>query len=190
MNNTVLQDEDDENGSAREWESWLKDNAARIFLFARQQARSAEDAEDVVQEALIRLAKKESSGEFVGGREAWLPFVYASIRRIAIDFSRRDDRRSRRELSSSQDAENEPFSDPWLDSESSEDELRVLMEVQLKKLPGKFSEVIILKVWGEQTFQQIADTLGISLNTVASRYRYGLEQLRKAISGRKDDYQY
>ncbi len=189
MNNTLPQDDEYENGSARDWEAWLKEHAARIYLFARQQARTQEDAEDIVQEALVRLARKEASGEFIGGREAWLPFVYTSIRRIAIDFRRRDDRRTRREQTSADDT-TDLLNDPWFSSESGEDELRNLLDRQLKKLPGKFSEVIILKIWGEQTFQQIADTLGISLNTVASRYRYGLEQLRKAISGQKDDYQY
>ncbi len=189
MNNTLPQEDQYASGDARSWEAWLKEHASRIFLFARQQARSPEDAEDIVQEALVRLARKEASGEFIGGRDAWLPYVYASIRRIAIDFSRRDDRRTRREQSSADD-ELSPSAAPWLDSESGEDELRDLLELQLKKLPAKFSEVIILKIWGEQTFQQIADTLGISLNTVASRYRYGLEQLRKAISVQKDDYQY
>ena len=34
---------------------------------------------------------------------------------------------------------------------------------------------------GELTFQQIADTVGIPLNTAASRYRYALERLRVAL---------
>ena len=42
-------------------------------------------------------------------------------------------------------------------------------------------EVIVLKIWGDLTFAQIAQTLGESINTVASRYRYALEALRKHI---------
>ena len=60
------------------------------------------------------------------------------------------------------------------------------MEMQLRKLPSKFSEVIVLKIWGEQTFQQMAETLEISQNTVASRYRYGIDLLRKALRNKKD----
>ena len=56
------------------------------------------------------------------------------------------------------------------------------MEMQLRKLPSKFSEVIVLKIWGEQTFQQIAETLEIS----QSRYRYGIDLLRKALRNKKD----
>ena len=38
-----------------------------------------------------------------------------------------------------------------------------------------------MKIWGENTFAQIGEILGVSLNTVASRYRYGLERLRKNL---------
>lgn len=171
------------------WESWLKENASKLLLFARQQSRSDEDAEDILQESLIRLARKEASGEFMGGQEAWLPYVYTSIRRLAVDYGRKEDRRTKREEMGGENIHpSEDFPDPWLMSESGDEELRELVEAQLKKIPQKFSEVIVLKIWGEQTFQQIADTLGISLNTVASRYRYGIDMLRKAIGNRRDDF--
>jgi RNA polymerase sigma-70 factor (ECF subfamily) len=38
---------------------------------------------------------------------------------------------------------------------------------------------VTLKVWGELTFAEIAIALEIPANTAASRYRYGLEELRK-----------
>ena len=43
-------------------------------------------------------------------------------------------------------------------------------------------EVVVLKIWGELTFQEIADTLDISGNTAASRYRYALEKLRDLLN--------
>jgi RNA polymerase sigma-70 factor (ECF subfamily) len=39
--------------------------------------------------------------------------------------------------------------------------------------------VLTLKIWGELTFAEIAVTLGVPANTAASRYRYGLVELRK-----------
>ena len=51
----------------------------------------------------------------------------------------------------------------------------------MKNLPEIYREVVTLKVWGELTFQQIAETVGIPLNTAASRYRYALEHLREAL---------
>ena len=46
-------------------------------------------------------------------------------------------------------------------------------------MPEKFREVVMLKIWSELTFAQIAKTLDIPLNTAASRYWYGLESLRR-----------
>lgn len=177
-----------EERSDESWEPWLRLHADKLLLFARQQARSMEDAEDILQEALVKLARKVAEGEFVGGEESWLSYVYASIRRLSVDFGRSEDRRTRREELSNGGMEDTECDDPWLSSESGDEELRSLVEEQLKKLPPKFSEVIILKIWGERTFQQIADSLDISLNTVASRYRYGIDLLRKAMIFHRSDF--
>ncbi|MCF7676043.1 MAG: sigma-70 family RNA polymerase sigma factor [Akkermansiaceae bacterium] len=169
--------------SAAEWDAWLAHHGPRLLLFSRQQTRSHEDAQDVVQDALVRLFDKLSSGEFVGGEESWLPYLYTSIRRLAIDLSRRDDRRKRREECVAGDTEagqRETFH-PWFESDSSDDETRVQLEAGLKSLPPKFTEVIVMKIWGDQTFAQIGETLGISQNTAASRYRYGLEALKNSL---------
>ena len=38
-----------------------------------------------------------------------------------------------------------------------------------------------MKVYEQMTFQQIADELGISINTTASRYRYAMDKLRRLL---------
>lgn len=154
------------------------------MFFARQQTRSIADAEDVLQMALVKLARKVEEGTFVGGQDAWLPFIYTQIRREAIDLGRKDDRRRKREeklvdddRSLGRDVEMPSFED----AESS-DETRRLLIAALKTLPTKFSEVINMKMWGQLTFAEIGEVLGVSLNTAASRYRYGIEALRKQLA--------
>lgn len=165
------------------WGEWLAENGSRMLLFARQQTRTAEDAEDVLQDALVKLARKVDEGTFDGGQESWKPYLYTAIRRLSIDLGRKNDRRSKREEKSEGDRRGETggLSDPWFESGASNDETRSLLEKGLKKLPTKFSEVIVMKIWGEHTFAEIGEILGVSLNTVASRYRYGLERLRKSL---------
>ncbi len=173
------------------WREWLAEHAPRLLLFARQQTRSAEDAEDILQDALVKLVEKLESGEFVGGQEAWMPYLYTTIRRLSIDLGRRDDRRRRREDAVGGDVEMEQRDGfhPWFESDSSDDETRSLLEAGLKELPPKFAEVIVMKVWGEKTFAEIGEALEISPNTAASRYRYGLEALKKKLGSarRKGD---
>lgn len=166
-----------------DWQEWLDEHAPRLLLFARQQTRSQEDAEDVLQDALVKLVDKIRKDEFVGGVDAWNPYLYTTIRRLAIDLSRRDDRRRKREDSVGSDVaeQNKRSYHPWFESESSDDETRNQLEAKLKDLPPKFAEVIVMKIWGERTFAEIGEILGISQNTAASRYRYGLEALKRSL---------
>ena len=167
------------------WRAWLEECGPKLLLFARQQTRSHEDAQDVFQDAMVKLVGKLHNHEFIGGPEAWQPYLYTTIRRLAIDLSRRDDRRKRREDSvgaETGEAQQDAFH-PWFESESSDDETRDQLAAKLKQLPEKFSEVIIMKIWGDRTFAEIGEILGISQNTAASRYRYGLEALSKSLGG-------
>jgi len=166
------------------WGDWLRENGGRMLLFARNQTRTTEDAEDVLQDALVKLARKVGEGSFDGGQESWKPYLYTAIRRLAIDLGRKNDRRSKREKKSEADIHGQTggLTDPWFESVSSNQETRNLLEEGLKNLPQKFSEVIIMKIWDEHTFAGIGEILGVSLNTVASRYRYGLERLRKSLN--------
>lgn len=51
------------------------------------------------------------------------------------------------------------------------------IEEALLKLPTEQREVVFLKIYAQLTFQSIADTLSVSINTASSRYRYGMEKL-------------
>lgn len=166
------------------WAGWLREHGNKLLLFARQQTRSLADAEDVLQEALVKLARKVEEGTFVGGQDAWLAFMYTQIRREAIDLGRKDDRRKKREEKVVDDEKglgkyNEM---PLFEMTESSDETRRILAAGLESLPSKFAEVIHMKLWGERTFAEIGEALEISLNTAASRYRYGIEALKKHLA--------
>lgn len=163
---------------------WLEEHGAKLLLFARQQTRSLADAEDVLQEALVKLARKVEEGTFLGGEGGWLPFLYTQIRRESIDLGRKDDRRRKREETVMKDARSlgRDIDMPMFEMNESQDEVRQILVKGLENLPQKFSEVINMKLWGERTFAEIGESLGISLNTAASRYRYGIEALRKQLA--------
>ena len=83
--------------TSSQFRPWLEEHGSKFLLFARQQTRSIADAEDVLQDALVKLARKVEEGSFVGGQDAWIAFIYTQIRREAIDLGRKDDRRRKRE---------------------------------------------------------------------------------------------
>lgn len=152
-----------------DWRRWVEEHAPKFLLYARQQARSDADAQDLVQEAVVEAFQRQEDG-----RPPPLPLVFATIRRRAIDLARREDRRTAREQ-----AAMEPPPELWFDASLQDRELAQLVQGAMSKLPEIYREVITLKMWGGLTFAEIAETLGIPANTAASRYRYGLEELRK-----------
>jgi len=58
---------------------------------------------------------------------------------------------------------------------------RIALERALLSLPAEQREVIHLHVFEGMTFQESADAMNESINTVASRYRYAIEKLRAAF---------
>ena len=52
------------------WREWLAEHGPRLVLFARQQSRSSEDAEDIVQDALVKLVEKLDAGDYALEQEA------------------------------------------------------------------------------------------------------------------------
>ena len=62
-----------------------------------------------------------------------------------------------------------------------EDEGQQVLAAAIARLPNEQREVVILKIWNELTFAEIAVALGISQNTAASRYRYALGALKKVL---------
>ncbi len=163
----------DESPAQADWRRWLDDHAPKFLLFARQQARSEADAQDLVQESLVEAVQRQGEDQ-----PPSLALVFATIRRRAIDLARSDDRRTRREQ-----AVLEPVTECWFDRTAEEQELGQLMQSAMNRLPNIYREVITLKVWGELTFAEIAEALDIPANTAASRYRYGLAELRKLTKG-------
>jgi len=173
-----------QNKSSSQFRPWLEKHGSKFLLFARQQTRSIADAEDVLQDALVKLARKVEEGSFVGGQDAWIAFIYTQIRREAIDLGRKDDRRRKREENVIKDDRSlgRDIEMPLFEGGASQEETRQILAEGMKILPTKFSEVISMKLWGERTFSEIGEALEISLNTAASRYRYGIEALRKQLA--------
>ena len=152
-----------------DWQQWLARHTPALLLFARQQSRCEADAQDLVQDAIVESWQRQHDGA-----PPPLGLVYATIRRRAIDLARSSNRRTGREVAANLDAPQ-----CWFDSGVEDRERNRLIQEAMQNLPEIYRGVITLKVWGGLTFAQIAEILEISANTAASRYRYGLAELRK-----------
>lgn len=155
------------------WKNWFRIHGPKLLLCARQWTHTAMDAEDVVQEAFIRFWRQQRK---LGSEP--MALIVTSLRRTAIDLARRNLRRARREQLAAQDSPLETaLFEPLLEG----DERRTAIEAALLRLPAEQREVLVLKIWGELTFAEIAGQLSLSPNTAASRYRYALVALRQEL---------
>lgn len=153
-----------------DWKICFAELAPGLVLFARQFVRSAADAEDIVQEAFVRFWRKQHS---ISNRA----LLFATVRSISLDLLRRDARRARREATAV--AESEHAIAPEFDQR---DDTQQALAQAIDRLPAEQREVLVMKIWNELTFADIASVLGISQNTAASRYRYALGALKKTFA--------
>jgi RNA polymerase sigma-70 factor, ECF subfamily len=166
------------------WKAWFATHGSRLLMFARQQTRTEADAEDVLQDAMLRLWRSGMiESDENGTINPSLAGAFTQIRRSAIDQARKNIRRANREDRAMEMGE---YSDiVWFDNTLENDERAAQIEQALKSLPDYYQEVITLKIWGDLTFEEIAETLDIPMNTAASRYRYALEKLRRTLTPSK-----
>ncbi|PWU14588.1 MAG: RNA polymerase sigma factor [Verrucomicrobia bacterium] len=155
------------------WNQWVSEHGSRFLLYARQQARTEADAQDLVQEAIVESWHRQSEPQ-----PPPLALVFATIRRRAVDLARSSRRRANREANTASETEL-----CWFDPSAEDRERARLIDQAMRALPGIYRETVTLKIWGGLTFEEIAQTLQIPANTAASRYRYGIAELRKLTRG-------
>jgi RNA polymerase sigma-70 factor (ECF subfamily) len=150
-------------------ENLLRRTCARARSLCAAVCPHRGDAEDIVQEAFVRFWCKQHS---VQNRA----LLFATVRSISLDLLRRDARRARREADALADADQCVTPHFNFASESQQ-----ALAVAIDQLPEEQREVLVMKIWNELTFADIATVLGIPQNTAASRYRYALAALKKNL---------
>ncbi len=154
-------------------EELYDDHSQALFGFVLSLTRNESATRDVLQDVFCRLAREPKRLKGVTNVRA---FLFRIAHRLVIDAGRREQTRTRY-------AEAVDFSELFESTECvDESAYRKALANALEALPMEQRAVVFLKLWEGQTFESIADSLGISRNTAASRYRYGVEKLRMALS--------
>ena len=128
-------------------------------------------AEDVLQSVFTRLLEKGVPPE-LDSEKAYLSQV---VRNEALNALR-----SRRRRDQGRDSYlGLPANDPGRLAELTE--LRGRIEAALRDLDGGQREAVILKIWGNLSFPEMASVLGVSEDAAEHRYYRGLESLEKKL---------
>lgn len=164
----------------------------RIYNFIKKQVVSEDAAEDITQEVFLRLYKSIKSYD---PTRQFSSYLY----KIAVN----EIRRYYQKLASAQAYS---LNDPVLDAEDGRErgdilpgdtgpELKVSSDLTgevvrklIDRLPAEQKMVILLKVYEQLTFEEIAKVMDRPLSTVLSRMRYALQKLSKWISEEGNGY--
>ena len=149
-------------------------NAQPLFAFLLNFTRDEADTRDLLQEIFVKLAREP---KLLAGVREERAFLIRLAHNAAIDFMRRRGTRERTKENFAAEIIS-PFA---ATSDPDEKLLREELSIALGELPEDQRAVVHLKLWSELTFEEIAAALGISPNTAASRYRYGLDKLRDRL---------
>jgi len=122
-------------------------------------------AEDAVHGVFLRLLRSE-----IETPQSPVSYIYRAVRNSALNARRSSIRESPL-------AENETlFAHP-----SGNHEAALALQKLLSELPEEQREAVVMRIWSGMTLEEIAVSTEVSLNTVASRYRYALEKLRERM---------
>lgn len=136
-------------------------HARGLHAYACSFVPSFATAEDVVHQVFERLLRGDLA---ITG--APVSYLYRAVRNASMNKIR--DR-----------AGDVTFEEGWLDSPRGMEHTAVELQSSLRELPEEQRDVILLHIWGQMSFEEIANALDLSPNTAASRYRYGLSKLRE-----------
>jgi RNA polymerase sigma-70 factor (ECF subfamily) len=132
--------------------------------------------EDVVHDVFVSFAQESGRFELRGSLKGYLSICVAN--------RARDRNRSRRRTGVSLHEADLVHSQAAMPAEAAtRADLFFRVREAMDLLPDEQREVIVLRVQSRLRFREIAERKGVSVNTIQSRYRYGLDRLRSLLDG-------
>ena len=143
---------------------------APMLLYARQW--DATVAEDLVQEAFLKLLRHSHKKCCPDNVAAWL---FQVVRNGAVSHFRKTSRREKHERNHV--ATRISWSEPTQEASLESAELAEMLD----QLPLEQRELVILRIWGGLSFDEMVTLTGMSRTTIFRKYNEALELLKKKI---------
>lgn len=154
--------------SQKQLAQWYESHGTDLMLYARQWS-AEQQAEDIVQDAFLRLLKQRKCPDNV---RAWL---FRVVRNCSISRARRLLRRRRagKRLARTRHSWFESRGDDLIDARLAQDILQTL--------PSNLREIVLLRIWGQMSLREISEIVNKSIPWVHHDYREALEMIRKKL---------
>ncbi len=143
----------------------------RLYWLIRQMVGNHEDANDVLQEVLLKVYRHAASFEGRSGLYTWLYRIAANE---ALGFLRKQKRRQ----SYSMDDEanglaNRLHADGWFDEEAAQ---RALWEA-IDRLPDKQRQVFQMRYFDEMSYREMSELLGTSVGALKASFHHAAKKV-------------
>lgn len=165
-------------GSHSAFEALVRRYSERAFRVAYRVVRDPDVAEEVLQEALIKAYRGLPRFEF---RSSFYTWLYRIVVNLALDRRRQEKRAPSVEWEDGLAVELDPrgVTPAQVDPELGvlRLEVRELVSKGVQELPDGQREVLLLREVEDLSYEEIANTMGISKGTVMSRLHYARKKL-------------
>ncbi len=159
-------------GRGEAWERLVRRHEKGVYNFALRMVGNREDALDLMQE--IFLSVYRSLGTYTGS-SAFSTWLFAIASRRAADYFRR---KGVAERFAASDAPEAVAHGPSPLSATISNETNGRLLALLARLPPEQRLVLELKFFRDQTFEEMSHTLGVSTNTLKTRFYTALKKVR------------
>jgi RNA polymerase sigma factor (sigma-70 family) len=150
-----------------EIEALYRQHGAALLVFASSISGDRSRAQDAVHQVFLKAIENGSVSEAINKKA----YLFTCVRNAVLNEAKLQNRNMPLDVDSAW------FSPPDRDYAGEQNLRHALCD-----LPDDQREVVVLHVWGELTFLEIGELLGLNSNTAASRYRYALAKLRGSMS--------
>lgn len=183
------------NGDVSAFDGLVELYSAKLYRVAYMLLENKQDAEEVVQDAFIRAYKAFPSFRGDSSFETWMHRITLNLARNRFHWNKRRGMGLHVSLSAPQLSDSDttgPVQDMDLpdmtmqpDQELETHELENDIEAIINALPAKFRESLLLRHREEMSYEAIAQTTGVPINTVKTRIKRARELLKEGLSQRE-----
>ncbi len=157
--------------SRDEVDQLYQQHGGALLLYALVIAGDRGRAQDAVHQVFLKMLEGGNLRQIADAKA----YLFASVRNAVLNVRKVEQRNVVIDEESA-----------WFDPPRRDYTAELNLRRALGALPEDQRQVVVLHLWGELTFMQIAEILEISSNTAASRYRYALAKLRESMCVKED----
>ena len=173
------------NGSEIALETLVNRHKLQIFNFINSKINDRDTSEDIFQDTFIKVIRTLRNGLY-NEEGKFLPWIMRIAHNLVIDHFRKSNRIPTIENKEEFDIF-QFVSDAAPNAENILIEDQILKDIQklIQELPDDQKEVLIMRLYRDMSFKEIAENTKVSINTALGRMRYAIINLRKLIEDHK-----